>query len=187
MNKNTNSLLSKLNLPLVIAWCLLLGGCGITASGLHNHAGYANLESPYWWQADSDVNLSLGPLAIGTARWAIDADQDPELDRLLEDVDGVRISVYNIDDNAQVFIDNFAESKANLQKSGWQNVVRVKDENDDYSLMFIKSTGDMINGLVVLSLSDDEAIFVNLIGNIKPESFDPIMAKVYEKKSLRKH
>ena len=175
------NLLSRLSLSLVIGWSLLLTGCGITASGLHNHAGYADLESPYWWQADSEVNLSLGPLAIGTARWAIDSDQDPELDRLLDDVDGVRVSVYKLDDNEQVFMDNFAESQANLQASGWQNVVRVKDDNDDYSLMFIKSTGDVINGLVVLSLSDDEAVFVNLIGNIQPESFEPIMDKVYKK------
>ena len=176
-----SNLLSKLSVSVVVAWCLLLTGCGITASGLHNHAGYAELESPYWWQADSEVNLSLGPLAIGTARWAIDSDQDPELDRLLDDVDGVRISVYNIDGNAQVFMDNFAESQANLEEAGWQNVVRVKDEQDDYSLMFVKSTGDVINGLVVLTLSDDEAVFVNLIGNIQPESFEPIMAQVYEK------
>ena len=55
------------------------------------------------------------------------------------------------------------------------------DESADYSLMFIKSNGDVIDGLVVLSLSDDEAVFVNIIGNIHPDSFDPIMDQVYKK------
>lgn len=156
-----------------------LAGCGITAGGLHNHSGYADLESPYWWQAESEVNLSLGPLAIGTARWAIDDDEDPELDALLDDVDGVRISVYKIKDNAEMFLADFTESKRNLIADGWQNFVKVKDEDDEgYSLMFVKSNGDVIDGLVVLALSNDEAVFINIIGNIHPDSFDTVMEHV---------
>jgi hypothetical protein len=182
------NLLNKLTLCLVISCSLLLAGCGITASSLHNHAGYADLESPYWWQADSKVNLSLGPLAIGTARWAIDSDQDPELDRLLEEVEGVRIRVFNIDKNAQVFIDNFAESQENLRKSGWHNVIRINDNmNDEQSLMFIKSTDDVINGLVVLTISEQQAVLVNLIGNIQPDAFEPIMDTIYDKQSINIH
>ena len=163
---------------------ITLAGCGITAGSLHNHAGYADLESPYWWQADSEINLSFGPLVIGTARWVINDSEDPQLDALLDDVDGVRISIYKIEDNTQIFLDDFAESQKNLLADGWQNFVRVNDEDsDDYSLMFVKSKGEVIDGLVVLSLSDDEAVFVNIIGNIKPESFDTVMDNVYKKDS----
>ena len=59
------------------------------------------------------------------------------------------------------------------------------DESADYSLMFIKSSGDVIDGLVVLSLSDDEAVFVNVIGNIHPDSFEPIMDQVYKQNGTR--
>jgi len=177
--KLANHLIKKVVLLLAITF---LTGCGITASGLHNHAGYADIDSPYWWQADSEINLSLGPLTIGTARWMIDTDKDPEIDALLDDVDGVRISVYKVEDNSSVFKDNFAETQANLLTDGWQHVIRVNDdESADYSLMFIKSNGEIIDGLVVLSLSDDEAVFVNIIGNIQPDSFDPIMEQVYKK------
>jgi len=156
-----------------------LAGCGITAGGLHNHSGYADIESPYWWQASSEVNLSLGPLIIGAARWAID--EGEELDALLDDVDGVRVSVFKIEDNEKLFIDDFTETKQNLLADGWQQLVRVKDADDDsYTLMFAKSNGDIIYGLVVLTLSDDEAVFVNLIGNIHPDSFDPIMEQIYK-------
>jgi len=158
---------------------ITLAGCGITAGGLHNHPGYADLESPYWWQANSEVNLSLGPLAIGTARWAIN--DDPQLDALLDDVDGVRISIYKIENNGRIFLDDFSESKRNLLADGWQNFIRVNNEdNNDYSLMFVKSNGDVIDGLVVLTLSDDEAVFVNIIGNIHPDSFDTVMKHVHK-------
>jgi len=158
---------------------ITLAGCGITAGGLHNHSGYANLESPYWWQADSELNLSLGPLAIGTARWAID--DDPQLDALFDDVDGIRISVNKIEDNTEIFLDDFAASKKNLLADGWQNFIRVKDDDDEgFSLMFVKSNGDVIDGLVVLAMSDNEAVFINIIGNIHPDSFDTVMAQVYK-------
>ena len=186
--KLTNHLLKKTLLLLAITASFFLTGCGITAGGLHRHAGYADIESPYWWQADSEVNLSLGPSAIGTARWVIDEDEKPEIDALLDDIDGVRISVYNVEDNNAIFKENFAETQANLRADGWQHIVRVKDDKSaDYSLMFIKSNGEVIEGLVVLSLSDDEAIFVNIIGNIQPDSFDPIMDQIYKKNKSEEH
>ncbi len=179
--KLINALLKKTLLLFVISASFLLTGCGITAGGLHNHAGYAEIESPYWWQADSKVNLSLGPLSIGTARWIIDTDEDPTIDALLSDVDGVRISVYKFEENSEIFKDKFSDTEANLRAGGWQNIIRVNDdESTDYSIMFIKSNGDVIDGLVVLSLSDDEAVFVNIIGNIHPDSFESIMDHVYD-------
>jgi hypothetical protein len=180
--KLTNLFLKKATLLLAITASFFFTGCGITAGGLHSHAGYADIDSPYWWQADSELNLSLGPLTIGTARWVIDADEDPEIDALLDDVDGVRISIYKVEENSELFKDNFAETQANLRAGGWQHIVRVNDdESADYSLMFIKSNGEVIDGLVVLSLSDDEAVFVNIIGNIHPDSFDPVMDQVYNR------
>ena len=180
--KNTNYLLKKVTLLLVIAGSFLFTGCGITASGLHSHEGYADIESSYWWQANNELNLSLGPLAIGTARWLIDADKDPEIDNLLNDVDGVRISIYKVEENSDLFKGNLDEIQANLRAEGWQSIVRVNDdESADYSLMFIKLNGEVIDGLVVLSLSEDEAVFVNIIGNIHPDSFEPIMEQVYKK------
>jgi hypothetical protein len=186
--KLSNHLLKKATLLLIVTGSFFFTGCGITAGGLHSHAGYADIESPYWWQADNELNLSLGPLTIGTARWVIDADEDPEIDALLDDVDGVRISIYKIEENSELFKGNFAETQANLRADGWQHIVRVNDdESADYSLMFIKSNDEVIDGLVVLSLSDDKAIFVNIIGNIHPDSFEPIMEQVNKKHNTEDH
>jgi len=180
--------LKKTLLLLGLIVTYLITGCGITTSGLHHHAGYANIESPYWWNEDSKVNLSLGPLTIGTARWVIDTDEDPAIDALLDDVDGVRISIYKIKENSEEFKENFVAAQSNLYDDGWQSVVRVNDDDSaDYSLMYIKSSGDIIDGLVVLSLSDDEAVFVNIIGNIHPDSFEPIMEQVNTKYKSEKH
>lgn len=169
----------KKSLIITLVLLAMLTGCGITAGGLYKHPGYAEIESPYWWQAESEVNLSLGPLLIGTARFAID--EDPALDALLDDVEGVRVSVYKIEDNSELFKSEITKTQKNLNADGWHNVMRVnEEESNDYSLMFMKSSGENIEGLVVLTLSDTEATFVNLIGNIRPESFDSIMQQVHK-------
>jgi hypothetical protein len=178
----THRSLKKVALLVVVISGLLLTGCGITAKRLHNHAGYADIESPYWWQADSELNLSLGPTTIRAARWFTSIDEDPEIKALLRDVKGVRISVYNIDDNSNLFAENIAETQVNLKADGWHPVIRTTEkETNETTLMYMKANSDVIDGLVVLTLDDDEAVFINVIGNIKPESFEPLMAEVYDK------
>lgn len=177
--KTENHLFKKGALLLLVTASMLLTGCGITAKRLHNHAGYADIESPYWWQADSELNLSLGPTTIRAARWFTSVDEDPEIKALLRDVKGVRISIYEVKGNSEIFKENIEETQANLNADGWHPVVRVNEkESDESMLMFMKSSGDVIDGLVVLTLSHDEAVFINIIGNIRPESFEPLMAQV---------
>ncbi|MFC3093840.1 DUF4252 domain-containing protein [Alteromonas sediminis] len=164
---------------LILAAVVLLSGCSITASGLHDHPGYAHIDSPYWWQADSEVNLSLGPTTLRAARWFTDVDQDPEVGVLLKELEGIRISVYEVTDNSEIFKKNIAQTQDNLNQEGWMPVLWVSEkEEDETTLMFMKANGDNIDGLVVLSLSADEAVFVNVIGNIQPASFEPLMAHV---------
>lgn len=48
-------------------------------------------------------------------------------------------------------------------------------------MIFVKSQGKVINGLVFLTLSEQEVIFIDLIGNIHPEFFDTVIGQPYEK------
>ena len=179
--KTTKHLMRKGALLLLVTATMLLTGCGITAKRLHNHAGYADIESPYWWQADSELNLSLGPATLRAARWFTDIDEDPEIRALLRDVKGVRISIYEVKDNSTIFKKNIAKTQENLNADGWHPVVRVNEKDSDEStLMYMKSDGEVIDGLVVITLDKDEAVFVNVIGHIKPESFEPLMAQVHQ-------
>jgi len=155
----------------------LVSGCSITASGSYGHPGYADFEFPAWWQANSKFDLSLGSFAIGTTRWLID--EESELDPLFDDLEAIRIHAFEVDNNSSVFKEEFSATQSNLLNAGWHKIAKVT-EDDDYTLAFIKSDGDTIDGMVVLILDEDSALFVNLIGNIQPESFTPIMAQLYK-------
>ena len=165
-------------LLIILVACTSMSACGITARHLHRHNGYAEIDSPYWWQADNEVNLSIGPTTLRALRWAINSSEEPEIKALLKEVKGVRISVYNVDDNQALFKDIITETQTNLHADNWQNILKVNDENET-TMMFMKAHDDVIDGLVVLTLDDSEAVFINVIGNIEPEAFTPLMSQIY--------
>lgn len=179
--KFQSALLQKLATAVLVVSALIIGGCGITAKSLHTHEGYADIESPWWWQADKQTSISIGPSTLRAARWFTDIDQDPEVKSLLKSIDGIRLLVYKVEDNSEVFKDSIEQTRKNLLANAWFQVMQVNDkESDETELIFMKSNGDIIDGLVVLSLSQTEATFVNVIGDIHPDDFAPLMSQVTE-------
>lgn len=175
------TLKTQLVLAVIVLSGLILTGCGITAKSLHNHEGYADIESPWWWQADKQTSISIGPSTIRAARWFTDIDKDPQVKALLKSVDGIRLLVYKVDHNSEVFKGSIEQTRENLTASGWFPVVQVKDKDtDETKHIFMKSDGNIIDGLVVLSLSETKATFVNVIGDIHPDDFEPLMSQVTE-------
>jgi len=179
--KFQSALLQKLTTVVLVVSAFIIGGCGITAKSLHAHEGYADIESPWWWQADKQTSISIGPSTLRAARWFTDIDQDPEVKSLLKGIDGIRLLVYKVEDNSEVFKDSIEQTRKNLLANAWFQVMQVNDkESDETELIFMKSNGDIIDGLVVLSLSQTEATFVNVIGDIHPDDFAPLMSQVTE-------
>jgi len=55
---------------------------------------------------------------------------------------------------------------------GWEKIVRVRDV-DEHVYIYMKTTNETIDGLVVISVEyGDEAAFVNIVGEITPESLE---------------
>ena len=52
------------------------------------------------------------------------------------------------------------------------------NDNDENVLVMIKADKTKISGLAVLTADRDEAVFVNMIGNIRPEFFNEILDSV---------
>ncbi len=68
-----------------------------------------------------------------------------------------------------VIRDRTSEMSKRLKADGWETVVKVR-EDDEFVDMFLKTNGDVIEGMVVMVIDeDDEAVFVNIIGEIDPE------------------
>lgn len=162
-------------LPALLA--LTLSACGITAGGLRNDPGYADLDYPGWREADKEFGISVGRLPLRFAAWVIDDDDEPELTAMLKDLKGMRIRVYEVQGDEQRVYGRISESGKRLEKDGWERVVTVNDD-DENVLVMIKADKTKISGMAVLTADRDEAVFVNVIGNIRPEFFNEILDSV---------
>jgi hypothetical protein len=115
-----------------------------------------------------EVNLTRDLIAIAGK---LVAKQEPDVSALLAGLHGVRVHVIGVDDaNRTTLTKRIVDARADLTKRGWQHTVSVR-EKDQAVDVFVKTHGDeTIDGIVVTVLGDKEqAVFVNVVGNIKPE------------------
>jgi len=162
---------------LISLLALALGACGITAGSLRGDPGYADLDYPGWREADKEFGLSIGPLPLRFAAWVIPDDEEPELTAMLRELKGIRIRIYEVEGDAHRVFDRIRESAIRLEKKGWDRLVTVNDD-DETVLVMVKADSTKISGLAVLTANESEAIFINMIGNIKPEFFNDILDSV---------
>lgn len=129
------------------------------------------------------VEVNLKPALIKFAAKIVAIDE-PEAAELLRSIDGVRVHVVGMDEsNRGATTKRMNEIRAELTGSGWEKVVTVKetgDEKGDDVAIFVKTTAeDTIAGVVVTVLSNDgEAVFVNVVGNIKAEQIATVVEKL---------
>jgi len=150
---------------------LAMVGCGFTAP--RGNDGFADLDSLGITDVDNVMTISIGPALLHFA--ARHVDDDPETRALLRGLDGVRIRIYEIDGDA-VKVGNRAERmQRRLQEQDWQPVMLVQ-ESGERSYMLVKGSGDRITGLTVITADHDEAVIVNIMGDLRPELFNDTMA-----------
>ncbi len=97
--------------------------------------------------------------------------QEPEIARFLRNIQGVRVNVIGLTDENRTDTKGRIESvRSQLTGKGWDRIVTVKESNEDVGV-FIKLRGEeAVEGVVVTVINGDrEAIFVNIVGDIKPE------------------
>lgn len=155
-----------------LACGLLLGGCGLTAP--RGNAGFADLDSLGIADTDQVLSLSIGPALLRFA--ARHVDNDPETRALLQSLDGVRIRIYEIDGDATRVAARMSSMSDRLEESGWERVLLVRQEREQ-AHMLVKLDGDRVSGMTVLvSDGDEEAVVINLMGDIQPQQFGGVMA-----------
>ena len=149
------------------------------SSGLETKPGYVKLKTPKVLSATPIVALNLGPRGVGTARWLmhrlvnvsgtdLEASHQALLSTL-DDFQGLQLRIYEVNNNQEVFEQAMDESVARLKDQQWQTIVKVREETNRVVVM-ISEEGDVIAGLSLLVTTPENAVFVNLIGPLNPES-----------------
>jgi hypothetical protein len=105
--------------------------------------------------------------------------QDADAAALIKDLKHIRVNVLGLDDKNRADITARVQKiRTELAAQGWLRAVNVQDNGDDVAVLIKLGNGSAIEGLAVTVLGkDNEAVFVNIVGNIDPERIAAIGEK----------
>ena len=71
-----------------------------------------------------------------------------------------------------------------LLDQDWEPIVQVKKTDEEVQI-FMKLDGEAVQGLVVMAVDGDEAVFINIIGMIDPSQLSEVMDQFDVKVDLK--
>jgi hypothetical protein len=98
--------------------------------------------------------------------------EEPELFELLGKLSLVRVEVFESNETAaKKFIAQSSKTFKTLEGKGWERIVRVSEDDENVHVYMMPSKDyDFLRGIFVIALEDDdEAVFVNIVGDIHPQ------------------
>ena len=135
------------------------------------HPGYVDFDALEIF-ADEDAKIEVylkQPMLKLLSEFA--KHEDPDLFEIFAKLKLVRVQVFEVTrELAEKFEEVSSKTIKELDKKGWERVVRVR-EDDDRVYVYLKPSDDydFIEGIVVIAIEDfDEAVFVNIVGEINP-------------------
>lgn len=166
---------TSIRVPVLAAVVLGLAGCGITGN-LRMNRGYAAFASPAAADADRQLGLSLGAVPIWIARKIMH--DDPEISAVLRSLKAVRVYIYDVNGDAARVRERIELTRARLLDDGWDAVVAVRDDGEFATALVRMDEPDRIRGLAVMLVDAEEVVLINLIGDIRPETFALVMDEI---------
>ena len=134
--------------------------------------GYVAFESLDEVYGDPKVRVNVGGFLLSLMSKA--AKNDPEAAAVLEGLEGVRINVYSTGGEVAPAIDQLQNAKNMLSNQNWEPIIQVNEDRQNVQV-FIKANGEGVQGLTVMAVDADDAVFVNILGSIDPENLGAIM------------
>lgn len=134
--------------------------------------GYVAFESLDEVYGEPKVRVNVGGFLLSLMSKA--AKNDPEAAAVLEGLEGVRINVYSTGGEVAPAIDQLQNAKNMLSNQNWEPIVQVNEDGQNVQV-FIKANGEGVQGLTVMAVDADDAVFANILGSIDPENLGAIM------------
>ena len=119
------------------------------------------------------VQISIGASLLGLVG-TLSAEEDPEAAELFRKLNGVRVNVFETESMAEGAVDLVKNISGSLSQKGWEPVVTVNSAEEQVRV-FMKLNGETVDGITVMAVEDNEAVFVNVIGDINPAELDRVM------------
>ncbi|HET9211090.1 MAG TPA: DUF4252 domain-containing protein [Thermoanaerobaculia bacterium] len=155
--------------PIVLTLILLCLAAAGWAQPLESQPGYVPIEELGLFPRDKlEVEIDIeGPVLHMVS--AMTRKDDPGFAAVMDGLKSIQVQVFpvkGIDTGGiKARIDRAVHW---LEGHGWKSSVRVRDQGQE-TYIYLKQTGDRIDGLTLLSLDPkDEAVVINIVGRIDP-------------------
>jgi len=142
---------------------------------LKDLAGYVDFGDLSATYGEPKITINLGGTMLNFVGM-MSSSESPETSEMISKLKGIRVQIFSIEENTDAARDQFSETKSNLRSSGWEPIVQV-NEDDEQVLVYMKTTGGNMEGMTVMVVDDEEAVFVNVIGQLNPAELAKVMDK----------
>lgn len=138
---------------------------------LPGYVDFGSFEGLYNEDNFTEVNVEA-PLLNLAAKMS--KDKDPELARLLSGIKLVKVYSFGVEkEKASGFEDKIKKITQKLNADKWERIVRVKEKSETVNV-YLKPASEGFSGLTVLTLDSNEAVFVNVVGEINLEAISKL-------------
>lgn len=160
--------------------------CSLAAAGLalacqvnakDPSAGYVDFNS---FLPNPDGQLVEVKVESGLLKFAakVAAAREPEAAEVIRNIESVRVNVVELSEaNVADATGKINDVRTQLGAAGWAPTVKVRDpkKGEDVAVYIKSGADDSIEGIVVTVLEEGkQAVFVNVVGNIRPEQLGEI-------------
>jgi hypothetical protein len=137
--------------------------------------GYVDFGDLSLTYGEPKITINLGGTMLNFVGM-MSASESPETSEMISKLKGIRVQIYSIEENAEVARNQFGDTKSSLKSSGWEPIVQV-NEDDEQVLVYMKAIDGHMEGMTVMVVDEEEAVFVNVIGQLNPTELAQVMDK----------
>lgn len=103
--------------------------------------------------------------------------KDPAASEALRNLDSVRVHVYDTEGDLSAAQTRMESVKASMEGAEWEQIVRAREDDSKVDI-YVKQGADSIHGVLVMAVDGEEAVFVNVLGDINPTEIASIVDQV---------
>ena len=158
-----------------IALALVLSPAWAQEDAMKAYPGYVDFGGLTELFGEPAVQIAVGQSLLNMIG-AFGAGADPDVADLFSRLHGVRVKVFHNPSLSDDIFEHVKGVSASLQGEGWEPVVSI-DHRYEQVRVFMKLNGESVEGITLMALEDDEAVFVNVIGDLDPDELRHVIDK----------
>jgi hypothetical protein len=158
-------------MPCVIGTAIICAVANLSAVAdqlLPGQVDFGSFSPPKSGGQFVEVNV---PAALINLAAQVVAKDEPEAAKLLNGLKLVKVNVIALDDENRPDLEKRAQKiRQDLSGNGWERVVTVQEKDQDVSVYLNMDGSGVVQGLAAVVINGkDQAVFANVVGEIKPE------------------